>query len=60
MRCWPDGATGQTGSFLNMAPEVVLGERYNEMAVCCVLHSVGSTHPGGLAIALRFCGSCTL
>lgn len=24
---------GQTGSFLNMAPEVVLGERYNETAV---------------------------
>ncbi len=24
---------GQTGSFLNMAPEVVLGEQYNESAV---------------------------
>lgn len=26
-------SAGQTGSFLNMAPEVVLGERYNETAV---------------------------
>ena len=33
----PGRATGQTGSFLNMAPEVVLGERYNETAVRCQL-----------------------
>ena len=30
-----DVAAGQTGSFLNMAPEVVLGQRYNESAVSC-------------------------